>query len=202
MPPHGTAPSPLLPPLAADVCVLGGTVSRAAPNGNICYLGPVLSSTCPDAAPWGCWEYGLSLYYTLPYSPSASPAPPLPSPSPLYATPPRSPAGGAQFWDLSSRVLIDERLRAKGHVASHYHKFGAPYLVDWDGDGWMDIFATNHVKYESCETHWRASSAPMRGLFLSLPMFTRVSSLIVGTWPSIAAAVNGSRPRWVPLSTS
>ena len=102
---------------------------------------------------------------------------------------------GAQFWDLSSRVLVDERLRAKGHVAAHYTKFGGPYLVDWDGDGWMDIFATNHAKYESCETHWRASSAPMRGLSLSLATFTRISSLTVGTWPSIAAVVNGSKPR-------
>ena len=107
---------------------------------------------------------------------------------------------GAQFWDLSSRVLVDERLRAKGHVAAHYTKFGGPYLVDWDGDGWMDIFATNHAKYESCETHWRASSAPTRGLSRLSP--TGQHFLVdVGTWPSIAA-VNGSRPRWASLGTS
>jgi len=67
---------------------------------------------------------------------------------------------GSEFKDVSRRFLSDAQLQVKGHVGAHWHNFGAPYLVDWDGDGWMDIFATNHVKYESCETHWCAAPLP------------------------------------------
>lgn len=64
-----------------------------------------------------------------------------------------------EFEEESYRVLGDAPLKAKGHIGAHYHKWGSPYVVDWDGDGWMDLFETNHVKYESCETHWCARTA-------------------------------------------
>lgn len=35
-------------------------------------------------------------------------------------------------------------LSMPGHFYSPFDHFGGPSLLDWNGDGWLDIFATNH----------------------------------------------------------
>lgn len=158
--------------IATQCCDASGGCVRTPTGGDRDCIGGKLGTTSFKVMTWAgakeeCESHGLALCdksckgegcnynYLWVWSRLLCPLPP-PSPPPPPPSPPKPPHMPSTFTfrDVTARVFNDPIITSNGHVSTVYHHYGAPYLMDYDNDGWMDIFATNHVDDRPCTKHW------------------------------------------------